>query len=271
MDELEIQGKKYISSKRAAEVTGYAKDYVGQLVRTQKVPAIRIGRSWYVDDALVRAHAGLVAAAQPAVSAVAASRTYPLNSIKHREGTPQSLAAWGEVKYLEDTETLTPTLLEKDKSQEVNKNLGQKIYVNKNTSSIDISSERTTKKEEIRVVRRAPNMTTAVSNQQTQHVVKNAPSTVVFSIKLSAAVTLVAFLIILPSVLFLTSQWSYSNSPLLASTSFSFETDFEMIFEYFEDFFAAGVQLIRNFLDLLLNSIAEFYNSGFDYLKNIGQ
>lgn len=53
MDELEIKGKKYISSRRAAELTGYAKDYIGQLVRAGKVPGTRVGRSWYVDEGAI--------------------------------------------------------------------------------------------------------------------------------------------------------------------------------------------------------------------------
>ncbi|TSD04852.1 MAG: hypothetical protein Greene07147_906 [Parcubacteria group bacterium Greene0714_7] len=56
MDELVISGKKYISSKRASELTGYAKDYVGQLARGGKVPATRIGRAWYVDEAALILH-----------------------------------------------------------------------------------------------------------------------------------------------------------------------------------------------------------------------
>ncbi len=56
MDELVISGKKYISSKRASEITGYAKDYIGQLARGGKVPATRIGRAWYVDEVALVLH-----------------------------------------------------------------------------------------------------------------------------------------------------------------------------------------------------------------------
>jgi hypothetical protein len=56
VDELEIQGKKYISSKRAAELTGYAKDYVGQLARAGKVPGTRVGRAWYVEETAFLSH-----------------------------------------------------------------------------------------------------------------------------------------------------------------------------------------------------------------------
>ncbi|HEX8591559.1 MAG TPA: hypothetical protein VF696_02320 [Candidatus Paceibacterota bacterium] len=56
MDELVIGDKTYISSKRAAEITGYAKDYVGQLCREGYVEAKMVGRSWYVLESSIRDH-----------------------------------------------------------------------------------------------------------------------------------------------------------------------------------------------------------------------
>lgn len=56
MDELVIEDKKYISSKRAAKMTGYAKDYVGQLCREGRVAARLVGRSWYVLEAAIQDH-----------------------------------------------------------------------------------------------------------------------------------------------------------------------------------------------------------------------
>lgn len=56
MDELTIGDKIYISSKKAALITGYAKDYVGQLCREGHVEATMVGRSWYVLESSIRAH-----------------------------------------------------------------------------------------------------------------------------------------------------------------------------------------------------------------------
>lgn len=56
MDEITIDGKTYISSKQAAGITGYAKDYVGQLCREGRVEARLIGRSWYVLEESIRKH-----------------------------------------------------------------------------------------------------------------------------------------------------------------------------------------------------------------------
>ena len=56
MDEILIEEKRYISSKQAAKITGYAKDYVGQLCREGRVPARLVGRSWYVLESAIKDH-----------------------------------------------------------------------------------------------------------------------------------------------------------------------------------------------------------------------
>lgn len=47
-DEIVIDGEQYISSKRAAQVSGYTQDYVGQLCRGGSIQARRVGGLWYV-------------------------------------------------------------------------------------------------------------------------------------------------------------------------------------------------------------------------------
>ena len=56
MNELTLDGKTYVSSKRAAEITGYAKDYIGQMCREGRVEARLVGRSWYVLESSLREH-----------------------------------------------------------------------------------------------------------------------------------------------------------------------------------------------------------------------
>lgn len=46
--DLYFDGKKYISSSRAAKISGYVNDYIGQLCRDGKLEARMVGRSWYV-------------------------------------------------------------------------------------------------------------------------------------------------------------------------------------------------------------------------------
>lgn len=58
MDELQISGKRYISSKRAAQQRGYHADYIGQLIRGGKVTGQKVGRAWYVEIASLDAYLG---------------------------------------------------------------------------------------------------------------------------------------------------------------------------------------------------------------------
>ncbi|MBP6858716.1 MAG: hypothetical protein KBC33_02710, partial [Candidatus Pacebacteria bacterium] len=48
-DSIIIEGREFISVGRAAEITKYTKDYVGQLCRGGKVAARMIGRTWFID------------------------------------------------------------------------------------------------------------------------------------------------------------------------------------------------------------------------------
>ncbi|MBC7836213.1 hypothetical protein H7X87_00330 [Acetobacteraceae bacterium] len=50
MDELEISGKRYISTRRAAKDHKYSSDYIGQLIRAKKITGQKVGRSWYVEE-----------------------------------------------------------------------------------------------------------------------------------------------------------------------------------------------------------------------------
>lgn len=48
-----FEGKTYVSAPRAAKLTGYHVDYIGQLARGGKILSRQVGRRWYVDlDAL---------------------------------------------------------------------------------------------------------------------------------------------------------------------------------------------------------------------------
>jgi hypothetical protein len=55
-DSFEIDGKIYISSRRAAEISKYSNDYVGQLCRGGKVSARMMGRTWFVDQESILNH-----------------------------------------------------------------------------------------------------------------------------------------------------------------------------------------------------------------------
>ena len=48
-NEISFNGKKYISSNRASEISGYAKDYVGQLCRSGEIKCQRVGKGWFIN------------------------------------------------------------------------------------------------------------------------------------------------------------------------------------------------------------------------------
>ncbi|MEK7509242.1 MAG: helix-turn-helix domain-containing protein [Patescibacteria group bacterium] len=54
--EINLGGTIYISSKQAAEITGYAQDYVGQLARSGAIEAKRISGLWYIHEDSIRQH-----------------------------------------------------------------------------------------------------------------------------------------------------------------------------------------------------------------------
>jgi len=113
MDELTIRGKKYISSKRAAQITGYAKDYIGQLARSKKIEATQVGRAWYVLEGALLGHkqenSALISGNS---SPVAPYITTPKILYSHRQITdiPKT---WSTTRYFDDQGVLIPPLTTK--------------------------------------------------------------------------------------------------------------------------------------------------------------
>src|SRR5574343_2077048 len=59
--ELFFEGKKYISARRAAQISGYNPDYIGQLCRKEKLDCRLVGRSWFVSEESLLQHQKLSA------------------------------------------------------------------------------------------------------------------------------------------------------------------------------------------------------------------
>lgn len=53
---LILEHKTFVSAKRAAEVSGYASDYVGQLCRAGKLECKMVGRAWFITEESLRRH-----------------------------------------------------------------------------------------------------------------------------------------------------------------------------------------------------------------------
>lgn len=56
MDSLEIEGKEYISARRAGREHGYTADYIGQLIRKGSLEGKKVGRAWYVSQESLSAY-----------------------------------------------------------------------------------------------------------------------------------------------------------------------------------------------------------------------
>jgi len=54
--DLDLDGKKYISARRASEISGYNSDYLGQLCRSGKLECKLVSRSWFVTEKSLRDH-----------------------------------------------------------------------------------------------------------------------------------------------------------------------------------------------------------------------
>ncbi len=55
-DTITHDGDEYISTSRAAELTGYTQDYIGQMARSGEVAAHRMGRRWFVGNDSLLSH-----------------------------------------------------------------------------------------------------------------------------------------------------------------------------------------------------------------------
>lgn len=75
MEELEISGKRYISTRRAAREHGYHSDYMGQLIRGKKVVGQKVGRAWYIEEGSLNAYLGVASEAAQPVMAPAPAET----------------------------------------------------------------------------------------------------------------------------------------------------------------------------------------------------
>jgi len=51
-----LEGKKYISSRRASEISDYDPDYIGQLCRAGKLDCQRVGRAWFITEESLQKH-----------------------------------------------------------------------------------------------------------------------------------------------------------------------------------------------------------------------
>lgn len=128
MDEVTIDGKTYVSSKRAAVLTGYAKDYIGQLCREGRVEARLVGRSWYVYEPSLKDHRF---GASDKDSSVDGTENSDSSSEK-----PSIQAVWEEPVYRPEEVTPLPEITSREQQEEPTKrNLHVEVQGEKVTPS----------------------------------------------------------------------------------------------------------------------------------------
>lgn len=119
MDELTIGNEKYFSSKKAAKVTGYAKDYVGQLCREGRVEARLVGRNWYVLESSIMEHR--FGPTEP--SSVHAAPSHK---------APEPIREWEAPKYTSEPQQDLPLFAEKPYSGNSNEVIAPIVAVPEN-------------------------------------------------------------------------------------------------------------------------------------------
>ncbi|KND47937.1 MAG: hypothetical protein AB199_04235 [Parcubacteria bacterium C7867-004] len=105
MDEITIGDKTYISSKQAAKITGYAKDYIGQLCREGRVEARLVGRNWYVLDSSIREHRFGVENEEKTPA-----KAQPVSSV---EASSRVTSEWERPQYKAEVPSMVPTFVPK--------------------------------------------------------------------------------------------------------------------------------------------------------------
>lgn len=270
MDELEIKGKKYISSRRAAELTGYAKDYIGQLARAGKVPGTRVGRSWYVDEeSLLSIGKGIEerpgaesrgSSAAP-VAAQAPIERAVISPIQLRRSviSPATLqvpgyvlpGTWSAVTYFSDDAALLPSLVNAQ-------NKAEQSSLSGNPTRIRIK---------IVDALPAPSLATAQIVKKSQDIKgkKGKAEWSGFALPLGALAASLGIFVFLPG-LFLSSHASVAgdNGQYSASVIKGLEYVWNTLMQCPP--FVQGLTGLESFLSTLRDSSSVFFNKGFQFI-----
>jgi excisionase family DNA binding protein len=235
MHELEIKGKKYISSKRAAELTGYAKDYVGQLAREQKIPATRVGRSWYVSEEAILEHSGK-GNTENTISKEAASGL----SLQrfHQSGlNPGSFKTWSQVTYITDESDLKPT-----------------PSVKENQIVIRVAEAATDKNEPQKTVpeRKKPSHDTILPRRRI------LPVMPILSSGSLVALFVAAFV--------LQAEWFFLKPPFSSVSLSASSEGIDTVWGLFIEIFHTGISVLGGFLNIISKYASSFFIAGLQFI-----
>jgi len=282
MEELEIKGEKYISSKRAAKIAGYATDYVGQLARAQKIKATRVGRSWYVSEIDILKHAGKykvseeegtngMSLIQQRVTDQVENRK-SLHSLRSFQENTSRFRTWGDISYQKEEADLYPKakVLEASHAVEVKKTAQVKPV-----SAVPDKSPRENSMVFDGLVEREQGKgddSTGLTIHKSQSKSKITPlkpeRTIIPTgiVVLSGMGVAVALALFMFSGLGISNDWAISAN---SQVSNGYSADLALIWEYLESFFLQGVAIFLGFLNILLVSLERFFILGLDFIMNL--
>lgn len=300
MDELILSGKKYISSKRASALTGYAKDYIGQLARSGKIAATRVGRSWYVDESELLVHEGsgsidqsllhdshahreTTREAQAIVPAVHYPHGRTFRSVSHALAiAPRDFQkTWSSVQYFKDESALLPLFKGiEEVSTKINPHTDKKISDNRENTSVRIrilKNTLVTKKTEVAMGAHKALSSHAQSYSKayvkTKHT--SSPFSEIFmSPKVIGGVAAIGVLFIsgaiLASGLFISSHITISEytGAYTANALFSYQHAQEVA-SASNPILKGGINALSNFFSLMFASFGTFFSIGFQFLLGL--
>lgn len=271
MEELEIKGQKYISSKRAAEITGYASDYVGQLARAKKVQATRVGRSWYVSEYDILKHAGKLeedtlpeeAPVRSLTAYSETSNTRSLHSLRSLQGEQKKFKTWSAISYHAEDKELYPVSEKNEPVHVVTIKKAEVPVIHPNTTPVTFDGLLARDPEP--VLSPLPQRKEAQVAYSAAPRAKNPsllPTFFVFSAITTAAVALIFSV----SGIGISNDWAVSVNSQVGS---SYSADFSLILGYLKDFMFLGLDQAFLFIKTLFAYLNEYFIAGFDFILHI--
>ncbi len=110
---LSFDGRGYISASRAAKLTGYSPDYIGQLSRAGTILSRQVGNRWYVERTSITKHKESKDALLGAVQAESVGINHS-DSPKNKEESFSYAGAGPFLEYTSDARDLMPVLESKE-------------------------------------------------------------------------------------------------------------------------------------------------------------
>jgi len=263
-------------------MTGYAKDYIGQLAREGKVPATRVGRAWYVDESAIRSHSGVAALEEPEretpvepkpeqeklieikredphfLTARQTAALYSLQHLRLASARPNSFKTWSPLAYSHDEEALLPQVKKPAETHQVpvhviSHSIPQKTITSNTTVSAIHNGVRIQKKSRI-----AEMDSVSANNSLPSLPISALPTTLG-----TLSVLLIVAGAISLSGIYAPAEWNYSVERFSQTASVG---SVEFIRDYFMTVFNQGIALIGEFLDALFASAGDFFKAGFDFI-----